>query len=171
MDLVFWIVPAINRNRGYGGTLTGVTRLELAPFRSTGDCSDRLSYTPAKIKNTLSLSHSSWDCWRLIPRTTTRSGYCGRSLYRQCPQLCDMINYLFSFQSSYCFWDKAFKLFALRHTFILHYVIQNCQGGNTTFFKIWFFKWGVDRSNQDFPFPQPVTNKHIRLPNWWRRPW
>ena len=41
--------------------MTGVTRLELATFRSTGDCSDRLSYTPAKMNNILSLNYSSWD--------------------------------------------------------------------------------------------------------------
>ena len=86
----------------------------------------QLSYNPTRFVV--------WTGWRLIPRTTTRGSYCCRSLHRQCPKVCDMTNYLFSFQGSYCSWDKALKLFPLRHTFILQYVLQDCQGGNTIFF-------------------------------------
>lgn len=79
-----------------------------------------------------------WTGWRLIPRTTTRSGYCCRSLHRQCPKVCDTINYLFCFQSSYCFWSNALKLFsfAMYLYYIMYY--NTVKGVIQLFFKLGF---------------------------------
>jgi hypothetical protein len=68
----------------------------------------------------------------LTSRTTTQGG--DRTCSQACPKVCDMTNYLFGCQGSYCFWDKALRLFPFRHTVTLHCVLQDCQGGNTNFF-------------------------------------